>query len=67
MLLCIVLLLQKFVKKIFYLAVQPPLVSGASGAAGKGSALMLARTPAGYALKAAGTINQASRQANAEM
>ena len=48
-------------------AVQPPLVSGASGAAGKGSALMLARTPAGYALKAAGTINQASRQANAEM
>ena len=47
--------------------VQPPLVSGASGAAGKGSALMLARTPAGYALKAAGTINQASRQANAEM
>lgn len=48
-------------------AVQPPLVSGTSGAAGKGSALMLARTPAGYALKAAGTINQASRQANAEM
>lgn len=48
-------------------AVQPPLVSGASGAAGKRSALMLARTPAGYALKAAGTINQASRQANAEM
>ena len=48
-------------------AVQPPLVSGASGAAGKGSALMLARTPAGYALKSAGTINQASRQANAEM
>lgn len=48
-------------------AVQPPLVSGASGAAGKGSALMLARTPAGYALKAAGTINQAIRQANAEM
>ena len=48
-------------------AVQPPLVSGASGAAGKGSALMLARTPAGYALKAAGAINQASRQANAEM
>lgn len=33
----------------------------------KRSALMLARTPAGYALKAAGTINQASRQANAEM
>lgn len=48
-------------------AVQPPLVSGASGAAGKGSALMLARTPAGYALKAAGAINQAGRQANAEM
>ena len=48
-------------------AVQPPLVSGTSGAAGKGSALMLARTPAGYALKAAGAINQASRQANAEM
>lgn len=48
-------------------AVQPPLVSGTSEAAGKGSALMLARTPAGYALKAAGAINQASRQANAEM
>ena len=48
-------------------AVQPPLVSGASKAAGKGSALMLARTPAGYALKAAGAINQAGRQANAEM
>ena len=39
--------------------VHPPLVSGASKAAGKGSALMLARTPAGYALKAAGAINQA--------
>lgn len=48
-------------------AVHPPLVSGASKAAGKGSALMLARTPAGYALKAAGAINQAGRQANAEM
>lgn len=32
-------------------AVQPPLVSGASGAAGKGSALMLARTPAGYIIR----------------
>ena len=48
-------------------AVHPPLVSGASKAAGKGSALMLARRPAGYALKAAGAINQAGRQANAEM
>lgn len=45
-------------------AVQPPLVSGASGAAGKGSALMLARTPAGYALKAAGAINQAGQCGN---
>ena len=59
-------------------AVQPPLVSGASGCTFRHPrrnpvshsgfpSLMLARTPAGYALKAAGTINQASRQANAEM
>ena len=48
-------------------AVHPPLVHAASTASVTGSAPRLARTPAGYALKAAGAINQAGRQANAEM
>lgn len=45
-------------------AVKPPTVTGM---AGKGSALMLSKTPAGYTLKAVNSINSISRQAGADM